>query len=178
MPTMQTGADLVWAQGLDGSGVNVAVLDTGIDTNHPELISSYISGYDCVNGDDVPEDDHGHGTHVAGIITADGKTFGNSKGVAPGAGIYMYKVCNAQGSCYDDDMRCGMEQAVLTNAKVMSISIGGGSYTTENCDGNYLAGLINSIVSPKMTAVIAAGNDGRGVSIPRVCLERYRCRGS
>jgi hypothetical protein len=162
----QIGADLVWAKGVDGSGVNVAILDTGIDTNHPELYDSYISGYDCVNKDDTPEDDHGHGTHVAGIITADGDVLGNSKGVAPGAGIYMYKVCNAQGSCYDDDMRCGMERAVQTDAKVMSISIGGGSYTTENCDGEYLAGLINTLVSPKMIAVIAAGNDGRGVSSP------------
>ena len=163
---MQTGADQVWAQGVDGDSVNVAVLDTGIDTDHPELVDSYRGGYDCVNGDTSPEDDHGHGTHVAGIITADGDLLGNSKGVAPGAGIYMYKVCDAGGSCYDDDMRCGMERAVLTNAKVMSISIGGGSYTTENCDGDYLAGLINTIVSPKMTAVIAAGNDGRGVSSP------------
>jgi hypothetical protein len=162
----QTGADLVWAKGVDGDSVNVAVLDTGIDTDHPELIDSYRGGYDCVNNDAIPEDDHGHGTHVAGIITANGNTLANSKGVAPGTGIYMYKVCDAKGSCYDDDMRCGMEKAVLTDAKVMSISIGGGSFTTENCDSDYLAGLINTIVSPKMTAVIAAGNDGRGVSSP------------
>jgi len=163
---IQTGADHVWAQGITGAGINVAILDTGIDTNHPELISSYLGGYDCVNLDGIPEDDHGHGTHVAGIITADGTTFGTAKGVAPGAGVYMYKVCDAGGSCYEDDMKCGMERAVLTDAKVMSISIGGGSFTTENCDGDYLANLINTIVSPKMTAVIAAGNDGRGVSSP------------
>ena len=162
----QTGTDLVWDQGVDGSGVNVAILDTGIDMDHPELSDSYRGGYNCVNPDTAPEDDHGHGTHVAGIITADGDFLGNSKGVAPGAGIYMYKVCDAGGSCYDDDMRCGMEKAVLTDAKVMSISIGGGSYTTENCDSDYLANLINTIVSPQITAVIAAGNDGRGVSSP------------
>jgi hypothetical protein len=163
---IQTGADHVWAQGITGAGINVAILDTGIDTNHPELISSYLGGYDCVNNDGIPEDDHGHGTHVAGIITADGTTFGTAKGVAPGAGVYMYKVCDRRGSCYEDDMKCGMERAVLTDAKVMSISIGGTSYTTVNCDSDSLAIMVNHVVSHGLTAVVAAGNDGRGVSTP------------
>jgi hypothetical protein len=163
----QIGADLVWAQTINGTGVDVAVLDTGIDTDHPELKDSYRGGYDCVHDDGVPEDDHGHGTHVSGIITSDGESLGTTKGVAPGAGIYMYKVCDASGSCYDDDMQCGMERAVLTDAKVMSISIGGGSYTTENCDGDKLAAMVNDVVyNHHMTVVVAAGNDGRGVSSP------------
>jgi len=66
----QTGADLVWAEGITGNGVSVAVLDTGIDTDHLELMDSYMGGYDFVNDDSVPEHDHGHGTHVAGIITS------------------------------------------------------------------------------------------------------------
>jgi hypothetical protein len=163
----QIGADLVWAQTVTGAGVNVAVLDTGIDTDHPELRDSYLGGYDCVNNDPYPEDDHGHGTHVSGIITSDGEYLGSSKGVAPGAGIYMFKVCDAGGSCTEDDMRCGMERAVQTNAKVMSISIGGGSYTTQNCDGDPLAVLVNDVVyNHGLTAVVAAGNNGRGVSSP------------
>lgn len=161
----QIGADKVWAEGITGSGVKVAILDTGIDTDHPELKDSYLGGYDYVNNDPYPEDDHGHGTHVSGIITSNGND-ANSKGVAPGAGIYMYKVCNAAGNCYEDDMMAAMEAVVQVGAKVMSISIGGGSYTTENCDSDPLAAKVNLAVSQGITAVIAAGNDGKGVSSP------------
>jgi hypothetical protein len=162
----QIGADLVWGEGITGYGVNVAILDTGIDTDHPNLYDSYLGGYDCVNNDESPEDDHGHGTHVAGIITSDGDVYKDSKGVAPGTGIYMYKVCDAQGHCYEDDMECGMERAVLTDAKVMSISIGGGSYTSEDCDGDPLAILVNQVADAGLTVVVAAGNGGRGVASP------------
>jgi len=162
----QIGADKVWAEGITGSGVNVAVLDTGIDTDHPELSDSYLGGYDYVNNDPNPEDDHGHGTHVSGIITSNGGNNANSKGVAPSAGIYMYKVCNANGECYEDDMVAAMEAAVGTDAKVMSISIGGGSFTGENCDSDPLAAKVNWVVSQGLTVVVAAGNDGRGVSSP------------
>jgi len=161
----QIGADKVWAEGITGSGVKVAILDTGIDTAHVELQDSFLGGYDYVNNDPYPEDDHGHGTHVAGIITANGND-ANSKGVAPGAGIYMYKVCDSGGSCYEDDMMAAMEAAVSSGAKVMSISIGGGSYTTENCDSDPLAAKVNWAVSQGINAVIAAGNDGKGVSSP------------
>jgi len=162
----QIGADKVWAEGIDGSGVKVAILDTGIDTDHPELQDSYLGGYDYVNNDPYPEDDHGHGTHVSGIITANGLSNANSKGVAPGAGIYMYKVCDSGGSCYEDDMIAAMEAAVQTDAKVMSISFGGGSYTTENCDSDTLAAKVNWVVNQGLTVVVAAGNDGKGVSSP------------
>ncbi len=163
----QIGADKVWAEGITGSGVNVAILDTGIDTDHPELQDSYLGGYDFVNNDPYPEDDHGHGTHISGIITSNGVGDANSKGVSPGAGIYMYKVCNVNGNCYEDDMMAAMEDAVYnTDAKVMSISIGGGSYTTENCDSDSLAAKVNWVVDQNLTVAIAAGNDGRGVSSP------------
>lgn len=162
---VQINADDVWAQGIDGTGVNVAVLDTGIDTDHPELIDSYLGGYDYVYDDDYPEDDHGHGTHVSGIITANGVD-ANAKGVAPGAGIYMYKVCDAGGSCYESDMMAAMEAAVLTDAKVMSISIGGGNFAGENCDSDPLAAKVNWVVSKGIAVVVASGNDQFYVSSP------------
>ena len=161
----QIDADRVWAEGITGNGVKVAILDTGIDTDHSELKDSYLGGYDYVNNDPYPEDDHGHGTHVAGIITSNGND-ANSKGVAPNAGIYMYKVCDASGSCYEDDLIAAMEAAVLTDAKIMSISLGGGSYTTENCDSDPLATKVNWVVSQGLTVVVASGNDGQGISSP------------
>jgi hypothetical protein len=161
----QTGADHVWAEGINGTGVKVAILDTGIDTDHAELSDSFLGGFDYVNNDTVPEDDNGHGTHVAGIITGNGVT-ANAKGVSPGAGIYMYKVCDAGGSCYEDDILAGMDAVMQTDAKVMSISLGGGSYTTANCDSDTLAAKANQVAASGVTVVIAAGNDGRGVSSP------------
>jgi subtilisin family serine protease len=140
----QIEADKIWPEGVTGSGVNVAVLDTGMDLDHPELADSYLGGYDFVNNDAIPDDDQGHGSHVAGIITGNGVS-SNAKGVAPGAKIYMYKVCNSAGNCYEDDMVAAMEAAMKTDAKVMSISIGGGSYTAANCDSDHLAVAVNKV---------------------------------
>lgn len=162
----QTRADLVWAEGITGTGVKIAILDTGIDTDHPELQDSFLGGYDYVNNKAIPEDDQGHGTHVSGIITSNGVNDINSKGVSPDAGIYMYKVCDSSGSCYEDDMMAAMEAAVSSGAKIMSISIGGGSFNTENCDSDPLAAKVNWVVDQGLTVVVAAGNDGKGVSSP------------
>ncbi len=160
----QINADDVWAQGIDGTGVNVAVLDTGIDTDHPELSDSIVGCETFVAGTTC-EDDHGHGTHVSGIITANGVD-SIAKGVAPGAGIYMYKVCDASGSCYESDMMAAMEAAVLTDAKVMSISIGGGNFSGENCDSDPLAAKVNWVASQGITVAVASGNDQYYVSSP------------
>ena len=160
----QIGADQVWEMdpSITGDGIIVAVLDSGVDTDHPELIGdivgceSFVAGTTC-------EDDNGHGTHVSGIITANE---GNAKGVAPGAKIYMYKVCDASGSCYESDMMAGMEAAVETDAEVMSISIGGGNFAGEDCDSDPLAAKVNDVVSNGITVVVASGNERNYVSSP------------
>ncbi|MEM4244983.1 MAG: S8 family peptidase [Candidatus Nanoarchaeia archaeon] len=161
----QINADDVWSQGITGSGANVIILDSGVDINHPELKDSYLGGYDFVNKDNDPFDDNGHGTHVAGIITANGND-GNAKGVAPDAGFYMLKVCNSAGSCYESDMIAAMEYAVNNNlGEVMSISIGGGNYNSD-CDSDTLASKVNWVVDNGITVIVAAGNNGMGVSSP------------
>ncbi|MCP3686020.1 MAG: S8 family serine peptidase [bacterium] len=161
------GADDVWSEGIEGSGVNVVILDTGIDSSHPELSDSYLGGYDFVNSDSTPEDGHGHGTHVAGIITANGND-PNAKGIAPGAGFYMLKVCTADGLCTEDDMLAGMEYAMdnIFDAKIMSISIGGGNYGGPNCDYDSLAAKVNDVVDNGFSVVVSSGNDGSYVSSP------------
>src|SRR4030067_2334493 len=64
------GAATVWAEGNTGSGINVAVIDTGINYLHEDLTDNYIGGYDFVNKDSDPMDDNGHGTHCPGVIAA------------------------------------------------------------------------------------------------------------
>jgi hypothetical protein len=170
----QIKADQVWAKGINGDGEDliVAILDSGIDSTHIELQNSIRGQKDFVSNDDIAEDENGHGTHVAGIITANGtyQIEGNyATGVAPGAGIFMLKVCDATGSCYEDDMAAAMEY-VVSNApdvpvRVMSISIGGGNYG-DHCDSDPLAAKVNWVVDNGITVVIAAGNDGAGISAP------------
>jgi len=166
----QIGVDLVWAEGIDGNGINVVILDSGIDSSHIELSDSIRGQKDFVNNDDIAEDDNGHGTHVAGIITANGVyeiSSNYATGVSPGAGIYMLKVCNAAGSCYEDDMIAAMEYAVnnIHDARIMSISIGGGNFGN-HCDYDPLASKVNWVDDNGFTVVVSAGNDGSGVSSP------------
>jgi len=170
----QIGADKVWAgtPSYTGKNVKVAVLDTGVDYSHPQLQGSTcgdvsnptVCGKTFVAGTTTFFDDHGHGTHVTGIITSDD---GDSKGVAPDASVWMGKVCNSSGSCYTSDMAAAMEYVVVNHvAKIMSISIGGGGTGASNCDKDYLANKVNWAVTNGVTAVIAAGNSGGIVSSP------------
>lgn len=164
----QIKADKVWADGVNGSGVNVVILDTGIDASHIELADSLKGQKDFVNNDDTAEDDNGHGTHVAGIITANGvfQVSGTyATGVAPGAGFYMLKVCDAGGSCLEDDIMAAMEYAISLDARIMSLSLGGGNFGS-HCDFDPLAAKANWVVNNGITVVAAAGNDGSGVSSP------------
>ena len=177
----QIGADVVHASGNTGSGRKVVVLDTGYNYFHPELISSYLGGKDFVNDDNDPMDDQGHGSHVAGIITADGVN-PNAKGVAPDAGVIAGKVLDNNGSGYFSDVVAGIYWAVNGpdgiygtsddfGADAISLSLGTGApYVYKNfCDG-VLPDLTNAIkyaVQKNVTVVVAAGNSGgTGVSIP------------
>jgi minor extracellular protease Epr len=165
---IQIGAYQVWTSspGYTGSGVVVAVLDTGVDTTHAELSDSIYGGRSFVSSTSSYRDDNGHGTHVSGIITADGIA-SQATGVAPDAQVWMGKVCDAQGSCYYSDIAEGIEYVVNNNvAKIISISLGGGGTTQPNCDRDYLANKVNWAVSRGVTVVAAAGNDGTKVSSP------------
>jgi len=178
---IQIKADLVQSGGNTGSGRKVVVIDTGYNYNHPELSSSYLGGKDFVNDDNDPLDDNGHGSHVAGIITADGID-SKAKGVAPAAGVIAGKVLSASGSGYFSDVVAAIYWAVDGNdgiygtaddfnADAISMSLGTSTpYTYKGyCDG-VLPDLTNAIKYARdkgVTVVSAAGNSGSaGVSIP------------
>jgi len=177
----QIGADIVHNSGNTGSGRKVAVLDTGYNYLHPELSSSYLGGQDFVNNDNDPIDDNGHGSHVSGIITADGVN-PSAKGVAPDAGIIAGKVLDNNGSGYLSDVVAGIYWAVDGvdgiygtsddfGADAINLSLGTRApYVYRNfCDG-VLPDLTNAIkyaIQKNVTVVVAAGNSGSsGVSIP------------
>lgn len=145
-----------------GFGVQIAVLDTGIDYTHPELASNYAGGYDFVNGDNDPLDDNGHGTHCAGIVAAEDNSEGVI-GVAPESEIYALKVLNKRGSGYTSNIILGVQWAMegpngiegdSDDAEVISMSLGGGNYSQAFNDA-LEAALVNGTLP-----IAAAGNDG------------------
>ena len=164
----QIKASLVWPN-YTGNGSVVAVLDTGMNYNHVELSSSYAGGRDFVNNDADPLDDNGHGTHVAGIITADGVS-ANAKGVAPGAQILSGKVLNSAGSGSFSNIIAAMYWAADNpSVDVISMSLGTSrTFKNSNCD-SYIPDMttaVNYAVAHGKVVVAAAGNSKSGVSNP------------
>ncbi|MBC2699092.1 MAG: S8 family serine peptidase [ANME-2 cluster archaeon] len=149
--------DLIYnGTNINGTGVNVSIIDTGINYNHPDLESNYIGGYDFVNDDDEPMDDNWHGTHVAGTVAGTG-VGGKKTGVAPGSNIFGVKVLNESGSGSYSDLIDGVQWSIDNGADIVSLSLGGPNDSS-------MTTMINNIIDAGVLPVIAAGNDGPGVS--------------
>jgi subtilisin family serine protease len=144
-------AELAWNAGYKGANVKVAVIDTGIDLDHPDL--NPISGYDFVNDDPVADDDNGHGTHVAGIIAALNNEIG-VVGVAPDASLYAVKVLDSTGSGYYSDIIAGIEWCVINQIAVVNMSLGG-TYNSPD-----LEAACNLASKAGVLLVASAGNSG------------------
>ncbi len=153
----QIGAPQAWQRGLDGHGVKVAVLDTGADQTHPDLAGKVV---EARNFSDSPDavDHHGHGTHVAATIAGTGNASdGRRKGIAYGADLLVGKVLDDNGSGYESQIIAGMQWAVDSGAKVVSMSLGGDP--TDGLDPMSLA-VDELSQSSGALFVVAAGNAG------------------
>ncbi|MFE7853333.1 S8 family serine peptidase [Streptomyces sp. NPDC057403] len=153
----QIGAPVAWAAGYTGKGVKVAVLDTGVDTTHPDLKSQVVASKNFSAAADAT-DHFGHGTHVASIVAGTGaKSGGKYKGVAPDAEILNGKVLDDTGSGDDSGILAGMEWAAAQGASVINLSLGG--YDTPEIDP--LEAEVNKLSAEKgVLFAIAAGNEG------------------
>jgi subtilisin family serine protease len=163
-----------WAHGYTGQGVVVAVVDTGVDRSHPDLVNQLwvnageiagngldddhngfvddTSGWDFASGDNNPNDENGHGTHVAGTIAADANGFG-ATGVAPDATIMPVRVLGADGSGTANAVANGIRYAAQMGADIINLSLGGSLSTVIQSAIQYAQQL-------GVLVVAAAGNDG------------------
>ncbi|WP_327339682.1 S8 family serine peptidase [Streptomyces sp. NBC_01324] len=120
----QINAPAAWAEGYDGAGVKVAVLDTGIDPTHPDVKDRIVGSKSFVPGEEVL-DGHGHGTHVASTVAGSGAASdGVYKGVAPAADLLIGKVLGNTGTGQNSAIIEAMEWAKDQGAEVVSMSLG------------------------------------------------------
>ena len=112
-----------YSGGATGAGATIAVLDTGLDLSHPDLAARCVGGHDYVNGDDVPDDENGHGTHVSGIAAASDNRRG-IVGAAPAVGVYAVKFLDALGFATTSDEIQAVQWASEHGANVITMSFG------------------------------------------------------
>ncbi|MFE0514702.1 S8 family peptidase [Streptomyces sp. NPDC058964] len=153
----QIGGPEAWAAGYDGTGTRIAVLDTGIDTTHPDLAGKVVEEHNFSNSP-TTDDLFGHGTHVASIAAGTGaKSDGKYKGVAPGAQLLDGKVLNDTGQGGMSGIIAGMEWAAAEKADVANLSLG--AYDSPETDPMEEA--VNRLSAESKTLfVVAAGNNG------------------
>ncbi|MEW2376171.1 S8 family serine peptidase [Micromonospora sp. NPDC047812] len=153
------GAPAAWGAGYDGTGVKVAVLDSGIDDSHPDLTGKVVGRRNFVPERETGVDLNGHGTHVSSTIAGSGAASGGRyKGVAPGATLLDGKVCwnvGGQGSCSDSAILAGMQWAAESGATIVNMSLGG----QDAAGVDPLEQAVNDLTAEYGTLfVVAAGN--------------------
>ena len=139
----------VWEYGYTGKGIKVAVIDTGVDTSHPDLAGVVVKKKDFTGTG--YKDDVGHGTHVAGTVAGRGSIY---RGVAPDAKIMAARVLTEEGGS-DDDVLAGISWAAYNGADIISLSLGGPGdphdVLSEEC---------NALMNEGIIVCIASGNSG------------------
>jgi serine protease AprX len=169
----RTGAAVgsTWAQqnlGFDGSGVGVAIIDSGVTPWHDDLGAERVVHFaDFVNYQPTPYDDYGHGTHVAGIVAGSGyDSNGARRGIAPGASLVVLKVLDGTGTGYISNVIAALDYAtenrVAYNIRVINLSVAAGIYESYKTDLFTLAA--KRAVDAGLVVVTAAGNLGRNTS--------------
>jgi minor extracellular serine protease Vpr len=149
------GTEIPRMDGIDGTGIKVAIIDTGVDFNHPDLFGwgpngKVIGGYNFIEENELPMDNNGHGTKVAGIIAADGSIFG----VAPKVKILAYKVSEDGEGVSSELIRRAIEKAIEDKADIINISLG------VNKTNSKIDNAVNHALNNGIFVVTAAGNDG------------------
>ncbi|MYL34668.1 S8 family serine peptidase [Pontibacillus yanchengensis] len=149
-----TYTDEAWNVTKGASSQEIAVIDSGVDYNHPDLDDKTIKGYDFVDNDYDPMDEKNHGTHVAGTAAAETDNATGIAGMAPNTSILAVRALNAQGSGTLADIADAIVYAADQGAEVINLSLGC------NCDTTTLENAVNYAWDKGSVVVAAAGNDG------------------
>ncbi|WP_307671278.1 S8 family serine peptidase [Streptomyces sp. V2I9] len=156
--TGQVGAPAAWDRSYDGTGVKIAVVDTGIDATHPDLAGKVVAERNFSGSPDA-KDRNGHGTHVASTAAGTGAKDSRFKGVAPGARLINAKVLDDQGIGDDSGIIAGVDWAVAQGADVINMSLG-------NADSpgiDPMEAQVNRVSAEKgVLFAVASGNSGPG----------------
>lgn len=149
------GADIPRLEGIEGNGIKIAVIDTGVDFNHPDLFGwgpdgKVIGGYNFIQEGEIPLDTNGHGTQVAGVIAADGQLIG----IAPKAKILAYKVSENGEAVSSDLIIKAIDRSIEDGADIINISLG------VNKTNASIEHAVNRALEKGIFVVTAAGNDG------------------
>ena len=149
------GTETPRIEGIDGAGIKIAIIDTGVDFNHPDLFGwgpdgKVIGGYNFIQEDKPPIDTHGHGTQVAGVIAADGQILG----IAPKAKILAYKVSEDGEAVSSELIIKAIEKAIKAEVDIINISLG------VNKTNDKIERAVNNALEQEIFVVTAAGNDG------------------
>ena len=165
--TATVGADWVRESlGFDGSGVGIAIIDSGVTNWHDDLAAERIRHFvDFVSNLPVAHDGYGHGTHVAGIIGGSGyDSNGLRRGIAPGANLVVMKVLDAAGDGHISDVIAAIDHAIEQrdryNIRIINLSVAAGVYESYRTDPLTLAA--KRATDAGIIVVTAAGNHGRG----------------
>ncbi len=170
-------ADKAWSKGFSGSGQVVAIIDNGVDNDHPMLVGKVVAeacfsaDFSCSNGEeeqfgsgsaDVSPGQDNHGTHVAGIVAGiAGDNYLN--GVAKDAGILALKVDSANGSMWDSDILAGLDYVYglsdSFNIAAVNLSLGGDEFFTSYCDYSPYKEAFDKLRSVGIAPVVASGNE-------------------
>jgi thermitase len=118
-----------WKFTTGSADVIIAILDTGVDQGHPDLASKLVDGYDFVDDDDDPSDANGHGTHVSGIAAAATNNATGIAGMSWNTRIMPVRVLNSQGNGTNADITSGIYWAFEHGARILSMSLGGSTYS-------------------------------------------------
>ncbi len=157
-------AELVWPTGNNANPIKVAVIDTGISKDHPDLKNNIKGGVNTINSRKSWNDDNGHGSHVAGIIGAVNDAYG-VVGVAPLVDLYAVKVLSASGSGYLSDVIEGLQWSATNGMKVANMSLGTSSDIQSFHDA------VIAARNAGVVLVAAAGNSGAAVGFPAAYSE-------
>ena len=149
------GVNYPFELGVDGKGIKIGVIDTGVNFAHPDFSTAkknpdLLKGYDFVDMDNFPQDLNGHGTQVAGIISANGQL----RGIAPEAEIFAYRVSEDGESVPSTLIVNAINQAILDDVDIINISLG------INMTHNQIESSVNEAIKNGIVVVAAAGNSG------------------